>query len=149
MLRVVYEATRDLDPNQTVEILESRGHISVKINPDVPADQYTAALNAALKVFLAKCGWFQIWRGRIICADSPESPLTVEYEVDDKIDRIRCVEVRESCGLVKVHVSSSATTEEFVRALNLASERFLAGGQWFQLWHGEIVTMESPETALV
>jgi hypothetical protein len=149
MLRVVYEATRDLDPGRIVEIRESRGHISVKINPDAPAEQYTEALNAALKAFLANCGWFQIWRGQIISADSPESPLTVEYEPDDKIDRIRCVEVRESCGLVKVHVSTSATTEEFVRALNRATERFLAGGQWFQLWHGQIVTMESPETALV
>ncbi|MFE2832267.1 hypothetical protein ACFXI6_14635 [Streptomyces mirabilis] len=146
MLRVVYEATRDLDSGRTVEIRESRGYISVKINPDVPADQYTEALNAALKVFLANCSWFQIWRGRIISANSPGSPLTVEYEVDDKIDRIRCVEVRESRGLVKVHVASSATTEEFVRALNPASERFLAGGQWFQLWHGEIVTMESPDS---
>ncbi|MFD9284896.1 hypothetical protein ACFWD7_48110 [Streptomyces mirabilis] len=146
MLRVVYEATRDLDSGRTVEIRESRGHISVKINPDVPADQYTAALNAALKVFLANCSWFQIWRGRIISANSPGSPLTVEYEADDKIDRIRCVEVRESRGLVKVHVSSSATTEDFVRALNPASERFLAGGQWFQLWHGEIITMDSPDS---
>jgi hypothetical protein len=146
MLRVVYEATRDLDPGRIVEIRESRGHISVKINPDAPAEQYTGALNATLKAFLAHCGWFQIWRGQIISADSPESPLTVEYEPDDKIDRVRCVEVRESCGLVKVHVSTSATTEEFVRALNLATERFLAGGQWFQLWHGEIITMDSPDS---
>jgi hypothetical protein len=146
MLRVVYEATRNLNPGRTVEIRESRGYISVKINPDVPAEQYTAALNAALKAFLANCGWFQIWRGQIISADSPESPLTVEYEPDDKIDRVRCVEVRESCGLVKVHVSTSATTEEFVRALNPATERFLAGGQWFQLWHGEIITMDSPDS---
>jgi len=146
MLRVVYEATRDLDPGRIVEICESRGHISVKINPDAPAEQYTEALNATLKAFLANCGWFQIWRGQIISADSPESPLTVEYEPDDKIDRVRCVEVRESCGLVKVHVSTSATTEEFVRALNPATERFLAGGQWFQLWHGEIITMDSPDS---
>ncbi|AVH59908.1 MULTISPECIES: hypothetical protein [Streptomyces] len=146
MLRVVYEATRSLGPGRVAEVRESRGLIRVRVDQDAPAEQFTEALTAALKVFLANCGWFQIWRGRIISADSPESPLTVEYEVDDKIDRLRCIEVRESCGLVKVHVSSSATTKEFVRALNPATERFLAGGQWFQLWHGEIITMDSPDS---
>lgn len=146
MLRVVYEATRDLEPGRLVEVRESRGRIDVKIDRDAPAEQFTKALNAALTAFLANCGWFQIWRGRIISADSPESPLTVEYEVDDKIDRIRCIEIRESCGLVKVHVSSGATAEDFARALNPATEAFLAGGQWFQLWHGEIITMDSPNS---
>lgn len=144
MLRVVYEATRDLEPGRIVDIRETRGHISLKVHRDATAELYTKALNAALKTFLADCGWFQIWRGRIICADSPERPLTVEYEADDKIDRFKCIEIRESCGLVKVHVSSRATTQEFVRALNPATERFLAGGQWFQLWHGEIITIDSP-----
>jgi hypothetical protein len=146
MLRVVYEASEDLEPGQVVELCETRGRIAVKVDRDATAKQYTEALNPALRAFLAHCGWFQIWRGRIIGADSPERPLTVEYEPDDKIDRIRCVEVRESCGLVKVHVSSGATTEEFVRALNPATERFLAGGQWFQLWYGEIITMDSPDS---
>lgn len=146
MLRVVYEATRDLDPGQIAEVREYRGRISIKVDEFAPAEQFAKALNAALKSFLADCGWFQIWRGRILSADSPERPLTVEYEADDKIDRVRCVEIRESCGLVKVHVSSSATTKEFVGALNPAIERFLAGGQWFQLWHGEIITMDSPDS---
>jgi hypothetical protein len=33
----------------------------------------------------------------------------------------------------------------FIGTLNRSIEEFLAGGQWFQLWHGEIVTMDSPE----
>lgn len=146
MLRVIYEATKDLDPGQLAEVRETRGRIIVKVDEDAPVERFTKALNAALDVFLANCNWFQIWRGRIISANSPERPLAVEYEPDDKIDRVRCVEVRESCGLVKVHVSSSATTEDFVRALNPATERFLAGGQWFQLWNGQIITMDSPDS---
>ncbi|MCX5598347.1 hypothetical protein AB0I27_23090 [Streptomyces sp. NPDC050597] len=145
MLRVVYEATHDLQPGRIVAIRESRGHISVKVDQDAPAELYTKALTDALKVFLADCGWFQIWRGRIISADSPGCPLTVEYETDNKIDRVRCVEVRESRGLVKVHTSTRATAAEFARALNPATAKFLAGGQWFQLWEGEIITMDSPD----
>jgi hypothetical protein len=146
MLHVVYEATRDLRPGVTAEVRESRGRISIRVDRDAPAEQFAKALSAALATFLANCGWFQIWRGQIISVDSPEHPLAIEYEADDKIDRFRCVEIRESCGLVKIHVSSRATTEEFVRALNPATERFLAGGQWFQLWHGEIITMDSPDS---
>jgi CO/xanthine dehydrogenase FAD-binding subunit len=46
---------------------------------------------------------------------------------------------------VVVHVASLATASQFVDAMNPATERFLAGGQWFQLWQGEIITMDSPE----
>jgi len=144
MLRVVYEATQELEPGQIVAIRETRGHISVKVDQDAPAELYTEALTAALKAFLADCRWFQIWRGRIISASSPGCPLTVEYETDAKIDRLRCVEVRESRGHVTVHVSTSASAAEFARALNPATAKFLAGGQWFQLWEGEIITMDSP-----
>ncbi|MDX2761622.1 hypothetical protein [Streptomyces europaeiscabiei] len=145
MLRVVYEATPHLRLGQLVEIRESRGCIGVRIRQGADVDEYTAALNDALKHFLASCNWFQIWRGRIISVNSPESPLTVTYQADDQIDARKCVEVRESCGLVVVHVASSATVAQFADAMNRATEAFLAGGQWFQLWQGEIITMDSPE----
>jgi hypothetical protein len=147
MLRVVYESTSHLRLGQLVEIAESRGRITVKIREGADVEEYTTALNAALKRFLANCSWFQIWRGRIISANSPDSPLTVTYQPDDQIDLRKCVEVRESCGLVVVHVASSATAAQFVRAINPPTERFLAGGQWFQLWQGEIITMDSPEAS--
>lgn len=147
MLRVVYEATTDLTPGKLVEIQETRGRLSVKIHQDCGVDEYTAALNAALEKFLANCGWFQIWRGRVISAQSPDSPLTVTYQVDDQIDLRKCVEVRESRGLVMVHVAGAATPGDFVKAINPSTERFLAGGQWFQLWQGEIITMDSPGSA--
>jgi hypothetical protein len=147
MLRVVYQTTPDLEPGTIVSIQESRGRIDVLIREGADSSEYTAALNEALKRFLADCGWFQIWRGRIISANSPDSPLTVTYQVDDQIDLRKCVEVRESCGLVVVHVAAAATADDFVRAINPSTERFLAGGQWFQLWQGEIITMEPPEAS--
>ncbi|WP_369167868.1 hypothetical protein AB5J49_08280 [Streptomyces sp. R28] len=146
MLRVVYEATPHLRLGQLVDIRETRGRICVKIQEDADVYAYTAALNAALVQFLANCSWFQIWRGRIISANSPESPLTVTYQPDPRIDLRKCVEVRESCGLVVVHVAGAATAADFVGAMNPATERFLAGGQWFQLWQGEIITMATPDS---
>jgi len=59
------------------------------------------------------------------------------------------VDMRERKGLVTVNVSPEALVDEFVQALNAAVGELLAGGQWFQHWEGEIVTMDSPEAALV
>lgn len=145
MLCVEYEASPDLAPGETVEIRETRGRLRVRVDRDAPIDQCAEALNDALKEFLADCGWFQIWRGRIISADSPESPLTVQYVVDPKLDWRKVIELRESCGLVQIHVASTATVTDFVSVINPAIEDFLAGGQWFQLWEGEIITMDSPD----
>ncbi len=147
MLRVVYEATPHLRLGKLVEITESRGRITVKVQESADVHQFTSALNSALERFLANCTWFQIWRGRIISTNSPDSPLTVTYLPDDRIDIRKCVEVRESCGLVQVHIYSAATAAQFVSVMNPATERFLAGGQWFQLWQGEIITMDSPEAS--
>lgn len=147
MLRVEYRASPHLRLGHLVEIAESRGRIAISIQENAGVKDYTSALNAALERFLASCSWFQIWRGRIISANSPDSPLTVIYQPDDHISLPKCVEIRESCGLVKIHVSSLATADQFVRAINPSIERVLAGGQWFQLWQGEIITMDSPEAS--
>lgn len=147
MLSVVYEATPDLEFGETVEIRESRGQIRVRIARGTSIEQCAEALNAAIKEFLVDCGWFQIWRGRIISADSPEGGLTVKYVVDDRLDRRKLIEVRESCGLVQVRIAATATLDDFIRVINPACADFLAGGQWFQLWDGEIITMDSPPEA--
>jgi hypothetical protein len=150
MLRVVYEASQDLeDPRAIVEIRETRGRVTIKIREGTHADEYVPALNDALAVFVGQCGWFQIWRGQIISAASPESPLTVQYEADPKVTLGSCVQIVEDRGVVRLHVSPIAPSELLILFLNPAIERFLAGGQWFQLWQGEIVTMDSPETVMV
>jgi hypothetical protein len=147
MLRVVYEASPDLQPGEVAEINESRGLIRVRIAPGTTIQQCAEALNVASKSFLAECRWFQIWRGHILSADSPEGPLTATYVIDDNLDRRKVIEMRESRGLVQIHIASSATLDDFIRAMNPAAADFLAGGQWFQLWEGEIITMDSPPEA--
>lgn len=145
MLCVEYEASRNLVPGEAVEIRESRGRLRVLMDRTAPIERCAETLNAALNEFLADCGWFQIWRGRIISADSPESPLTVRYVVDPRLTWRKVIEMRESCGLVQIHIAPTATVDAFARAINPALKDFLAGGQWFQLWEGEIITMDSPD----
>lgn len=147
MLRVVYEATTDLAPDALAEITETRGRVTVKIRQGTRATEYIDPLNAALAAFVNGCSWFQIWRGQIISANSSDSPLTVQYEADPDVDLLSCVQIREQQGAVRLHVCPEARAEHLVRAVNPAIERFLAGGQWFQLWQGEIVTMEEPGSA--
>ncbi|MEU5496105.1 hypothetical protein [Streptomyces griseofuscus] len=149
MLRVVYEATPDIEHGELVEITESRARVNIKVRAGTHATQYVPALNEKLAAFVGQCSWFQIWRGQVIAADSPDSPLTVQYVVDPTVDLRACVQIREDRGTVRLHVCPTVPAEILICFLNPAIEQFLAGGQWFQLWQGEIVTMESPETVTV
>lgn len=149
MLQIVYEATTDIDAQQVVQINETRGQITIKIHAEAPVDEAAQALTREVRGFLAKNTWFQIWRGRIISADSPDHPLVVKYEVDDLVDRMKAVEIRETCGLVTYHMARTSSIRLLVHALNRALECFLAGGQWFQFWEGEIVTIDSPDRVTV
>lgn len=144
MLRVVYEAVQDLGPDQAVELREAHGTLRVRIREGTPASDFLPPLNAAFERLLAQCSWFQLWRGHILSADSPEHPLSVRFLEDPAVDLRTCVQIREHCGEVRVHVLPRTPAELFVRAINPAVEQFLAGGQWFQLWQGEIVTMDPP-----
>lgn len=146
MLRVVYEAV-NLESARPAAIQESRGRVDIALRKGATADEYVPSLNEELKDFVGRCGWFQIWRGQIISADSPDSPLTVRYEADRTVDRRTGVQIREHRGVVRLHVCPDLPAEDIVKVLNPAIARFLAGGQWFQLWEGEIVTMDSPEAS--
>lgn len=148
MLRIVYEATTEVGRRQVVNIHEARGRLTVQVHQEASADEAARALTREVAKLLARCNWFQIWRGRVLCADSPGSSLAVKYEADDLVDRMKVVEIRESRGLVTFHLARSASAPVFTLALTRALECFLAGGQWFQLWEGEIVTMDSPPTGL-
>lgn len=147
MLHVVYEATTDLSTDRIVEIVETRGRVTIKLRKGTLAHEYLGPLNAALEAFVGQCSWFQIWRGQVISAASPDSPLSVRYVADPEVDLRTSVQIREHCGVVRLHVSPGLPVELLIRSLNPAIERFLAGGQWFQLWQGEIVTMDAPGTA--
>lgn len=147
MLRVVFEPTTDLEPGRFVSVEETRGRVSIKLRRGSSADQYIPPLNEEMRTFVGQCGWFQIWRGQIISADSPDSPLTVQYEADPQVDHVQGVQIREHRGTVRLHVCPELVAEDLARALNPAVEQFLAGGQWFQVWEGEIITMDSPGSA--
>lgn len=147
MLRVVYAAAEDLEPGQMVAIGEDRGIITVRIRRAAHAREYTAALNGELERFLAGVEWFQLWKDKIVSPQSADCPVRVVYvlDLDGELDDGEFVEIREHQGLVKILVDPAADVDLFVAALNPTIETFLSGGQWFQLWQGEIVDMTSPE----
>ncbi|MEU2724005.1 hypothetical protein [Streptomyces smyrnaeus] len=55
------------------------------------------------------------------------------------------VRVTETRGHITYELHNGLFRPEGVAALNSATRAVLAGGQWFQLWKGEIISMESPE----
>jgi hypothetical protein len=71
--------------------------------------------------------------------------LSVRYVLED-LHPDMPVEVTERRGRVLYKLSSGLFLPEGVAALNSATAQVLAGGQWFQLWRGDIVSMNSPET---
>jgi len=147
MLQIVYEATAEVDRDRVVRIDEARGRLTVKVHQDATADEAARALTREVEKLLARRTWFQIWRGQVVCADTDKS-LAVKYEASDLVDRMRVVEILETRGLVTFHIARSASAPVFALALTRALECFLAGGQWFQLWEGEIITMDSPSAGL-
>lgn len=145
MLRVVYQAA-DLPPGVVSDWREERGLVEIRVARGMKAREFIPSLNATLRDFLAHAEWYQLWEGEVLSAGHPRSPLQVTYEVA-RLNPSPVVHIREYKGEVVLHVSPDASVEEFVQTLNPSIEEFLAGGQWFQLWRGEIVTMDSPRSA--
>lgn len=52
----------------------------------------------------------------------------------------------ETRGAIVYYCLPGPFTPEGVEALNVVAAQMLSGKQWFQLWGGEIVSMESPES---
>ncbi|MGW5197299.1 hypothetical protein [Streptomyces spiralis] len=145
MLRVVYKAT-DLAPGTISDWYEDRGYVEIRIARGTEAAEFVPSLNETLRDFLSQAEWFQLWDGEIISVNHPRSPLRVSFELS-KLTPAPIVHIREYKGEVVLFVRSSATAEQFVNSINPPLEEFLAGGQWFQLWRGEIVTMDSAGSA--
>ncbi|WP_223279278.1 hypothetical protein [Streptomyces sp. SDr-06] len=70
--------------------------------------------------------------------------LRVIYEAAD-LDPEMPVDVEETRGKVRIRLDRNTPVEDIAQALNPVLEELLAGAQWFQLWKGEIVSMDSPE----
>jgi hypothetical protein len=143
MLRVVYK-TADLAPGILSDWREDRGFVEIRIARGLEPVDFIPSLNETLLDFVTTAQWFQIWEGEVVSAASPLSPLRVTFELSPlKLEAP--VEIREHKGYVALLVHPLTSTGMFIGTLNRSIEEFLAGGQWFQLWHGEIVTMDSPE----
>lgn len=70
--------------------------------------------------------------------------LAVRYALAD-LSPDAPVQVIERRGSLNFELCRGLFLPEGVAALNSAASQILAGGQWFQLWQGEIVSMSSPE----
>jgi hypothetical protein len=143
MLRVVYKVV-DLDPGVISDWRESRGLVEILIARGLEPHEFIPSLNKTLLDFVNTAHWYQIWEGEVVSVASPDSPLRVTFELASPTLEAP-VDIREHKGHVALHVHPLTSTGMFIGVLNRSIEEFLAGGQWFQLWHGEIVTMDSPE----
>ncbi|MGW2223898.1 hypothetical protein [Streptomyces formicae] len=144
MLRVTYEAVASLESGKLADITEVRGGTRVRIARWADVEAYTHALNVEMAAFLDGAEWFQLWRDEVISRSGGTVQLSVVFSIHD-LEPGEYVEIRERRGLVDIRVERTATADQFVQAVNPAIEEFLAGAQWFQLWQGEIVDMDSPE----
>lgn len=71
--------------------------------------------------------------------------LDVQYVYSDERTLDEPVAAREIRGKVTFDLCRGLFLPEGVAALNSATAQVLAGGQWFQLWRGEVVSIHSPE----
>lgn len=70
--------------------------------------------------------------------------LSVTYELAD-LPEDAPVRVKEGRGWVKYELSRGLFVPEHAAALTAATTEVIAGGQWFQLWRGDVVSLNSPE----
>jgi hypothetical protein len=144
MLCVTYEAVSDLAPGRLAWIDEGRGSLRVEVDKNAPLKDVVRQLNIEFDELMAEANWFQLWRGEVISRRTPDAPLSVRFHLRRLKDQPpETAAVLEARGLVKVHIDPALTTEEFAAAMNPGVRQLLDGRQWFQLYGGEIVTMES------
>ncbi|MBZ6290321.1 hypothetical protein KVH30_01885 [Streptomyces olivaceus] len=142
MLDVRYEAVTGLAPGRLTEIDEDRGRIRVRLDQSAPLADVVRQLNREITRLLCSAHWFQLWKDEIVSRDTPGRPLRIEYRLEAREGRGTCVEERK--GLVTVYIDPSLDAAGFAAAMNPVTENFLDGGQWFQLYAGEIID-NSPE----
>lgn len=142
MLDVAYIAVDDLPPGRLARIDENRGVIRVRLDKDAPLADVVRQLNIEIERLMSTSHWFQLWRDEIVSRDTPGRPLRIEYLLEKEEDYHVCVKERR--GIVRIHIDPALSVPEFAAAMNPATEEFLAGGCWFQLYAGEIID-NSPE----
>lgn len=137
MLDVAYEAVGDLEPGRLAKIDEDRGTIRVRLDQHEELAVVVRQLNIEIDDLMSSSHWFQLWKDEIVSRDTPGAPLRIQYILVPNVPN--GVGVAEHKGTVRVYIGGGMTVEEFAAAMNPATTDFLAGGQWFQLYAGEIV----------
>lgn len=72
--------------------------------------------------------------------------IEFEYVVEDlsHLGPEVAIDVEEDRGKLLFKVSDKLSLGEAVQALNVAAEKVLEAGHWFQEWKGDIITRISP-----
>jgi hypothetical protein len=141
MLRVTYEAVR-LERGRLADIEEDRGRIRFRLDRAAPLADVVRQLNIEIDRFLSISHWFQLWKDEIISRGTPDCSLRVVYAL--RMRQPGGAVIRENRGLVTIDIDPALSVTEFAAAMVEGSRQFLDGGQWFQLYAGEIIDM-TPE----
>ncbi|GAB2696943.1 hypothetical protein [Kitasatospora kifunensis] len=67
--------------------------------------------------------------------------ISVEFELADDLPSDRDIDITEERGHVIFKIASYLEPQEIIDALNEGVAAVLAGGHWFQEWHGEVVSV--------
>lgn len=65
--------------------------------------------------------------------------ISVKYVFDD-LPEGQALDIKEERGRVVFRIARDLPKEQIPEVLTEGSARVIAGGHWFQEWHGEIVT---------
>ncbi|MDQ0758777.1 hypothetical protein [Streptomyces canus] len=141
MLSVTYEAV-SLARGRLADIDEDRGRIRVRVAKTAPLADVVRQLNIEIDHFLSTSQLFQLWKDEIVSRATPDCSLSIIHLLH--LEQPEGIVVREKRGIVTTHIDPALTTEQFAAAMNPAIEEILDGGQWFQMYAGEIIDM-SPE----
>ena len=142
MLDVAYEAVEDLPPGRLARVDEDRGLIRVRLDKRASLAEVVGQLNIEIDGLLRSARWFQLWGDEIVSCNTPGRPLRVEYLLEKREEYGTYVEERK--GLVSVFIDPDLDTPAFAASMNPTAQNLLDGGQWFQLYAGEIID-NSPE----
>jgi hypothetical protein len=163
----------DLDSEEPVRMSERRGNITVDLARTLYTAKGRDGLNGAVKEMLESGKWYQLWRGEIVSMQSSTTPrpasapelvaaqegprelpkgepkIIVRYVLDELLDDGE-VRLGQDRGLVVFSLSPTCFTPEglacdAVGALTAAAQGIVEGGQWIQVWDGEIITMYDGE----
>ena len=142
MLDVAYEAVGDLTPGELAAIDEDRGRIRVRLDEAAPLADVVRRLNSEVGKIMASVRWFQLWEDEVLSHNTPGRPLQVEYLLQQKAPL--GVYVEERRGLLSFFIDPDIDVPRFAAVMNPVIQEHLAGGQWFQMYAGEIID-NSPE----